>query len=422
MSYTAAISLNKESFTYIPDGQGRKIYNLVVPVSNWDTEIPEEVNPRSHDSETFLNGNLPSKVFNSLKTKPDVFKFKNRGIAILAEKVTFDGNIAKIYITDFKKHGIADGGSTNAVIRKAKLNNEESIISEIQVKIYTGIEDENEIREICGGLNTSSQVKEWSLENAAGSYQNIKKIIDMGPYANKIGFEENDIKDLDIIDVLGFLQVFHNSYRYGKNHPTTVYSARQNVEKRFRKRKDDISVGYDLIIPKTNEFIELYLYIIEALNSKSVTKIRKKYSTDISKTKNILPEERKKLLSATKDRNCKMPISEEIIDFFPPKSFIIPIYAALRPLLEDVEIDGVKSVRWKIDPKKFIDIHKDELFGILFKSFKSDYHGSFTRLGGSVSIFDSLFKSAENKVKDEENKQLRKERDSLLRKQIERDI
>ena len=405
------MAINRDSFTSIPDKDGKTIYNLMIEVSNWDTQIPEDVNPRTHDADDFLKGKTPTKIYNSLKTEPNIFKFKNRGITILAKKVVFDDKTGtvSIYIEDCEKHGIADGGSTNAVLRKTQ-KNKETANAKIQVKIYTGIEDPIEIREICRSLNTSTSLKGYSLENAAGKYHDIKKIIDNGPYENKIGFEENSSHKFKIVDIITLLFIFHNSFRDGKEHPSESYASPNKVNEKYSNKTGKIAEGYEQLYPLINEFIELYVYIIKLANSQSVAKIRKKYRDRIYNISDISNYEKKKLYVATKDtKNKKLPFSDETIEFSPAKGFIYPILSALRPLLEEtINKDGVKKTVWKTDPKKFIEKYKDDIFLMAFNALKLA-QGNLNQYGKGKSVYETFFKYTEDKLKEEEIAQLKSE-------------
>ena len=422
--YISKMAINRDSFTSIPDKDGKTIYNLMIEVSNWDTQIPEDVNPRTHDADDFLKGKTPTIIYNSLKTEPNIFKFKNRGITILAKKVVFDDKTGtvSIYIEDCEKHGIADGGSTNAVLRKAQ-KNKETANAKIQVKIYTGIEDPIEIREICRSLNTSTSLKGYSLENAAGKYHDIKKIIDNGPYENKIGFEENSSHKFKIVDIITLLFIFNGFFRDGTKHPTESYASPNNVNDKYSNRIGEFAEGCEQLYPLINDFIELYVYVIELANSQSVAKIRKRYRDRIYDL-SVSNYEKKKLYVATKEtKNKKLPFSDKTIEFSPVKGLILPILSALRPLLEEtmeetINKDGVKKTVWKTDPKKFIEKYKDDIFLMAFNELTLA-QGNLTQYGKQKAVYETFFKYAEDKLKEEEIAQLKSEL-VLLRHQQEK--
>ena len=77
-----------------------------------------------------------------------------------------------------------------------------------------GIGDRDRIGRLVSGRNTSRQVKSWSLADFDGTFDWIRDVLDRknGPFAGRIGYEENAGKEVTILDVLSYLTLFHQEF------------------------------------------------------------------------------------------------------------------------------------------------------------------------------------------------------------------
>ncbi len=75
----------------VEDSDGRyDVYRLEPRTIDWPAaEIPDDVNPRSHDDEC-LKGTVARDIEKTLRESPEDFWLANRGGFVLVEKVKFD--------------------------------------------------------------------------------------------------------------------------------------------------------------------------------------------------------------------------------------------------------------------------------------------------------------------------------------------
>ena len=191
MTVTTKITMPVRSFRRIEnpfEKDGKHMYLAVVKACDLASEFEEwrEINPR--DPKT--TSGVAQKIASTLREDPESFFFKNRGITLLVKNATFDNesNGLAVELTDRSIHGLLDGGHTFAVIREAfdSLTEEEkaaSIMNEAYVKleILEGFPSRSEAVEIVGARNTSTQVKDQSLDNLLQRFDTIKQVLGNKP-------------------------------------------------------------------------------------------------------------------------------------------------------------------------------------------------------------------------------------------------
>jgi hypothetical protein len=183
------------------------------------------------------------------------FHLKNKGITILADKVT-RGTEENVYELNFSSdsQGIVDGGHTYKIIcenkdfiRQRNQDVPESaegadgdagpapIAQYVKIEVLTGLSSDL-TTEIARGLNTAVQVREQSLANHAGKFKWIKSELGSEPYFGDIAFRENENGLYDATDLLCVLELF-NIFDYpndgSSKHPLRAYTGRENVLKSF---------------------------------------------------------------------------------------------------------------------------------------------------------------------------------------------
>ena len=99
--------------------EGKKIYLAVVKAKDLpkDFEDWREINPR--DPKT--SSGVAKKIADTLQNQPECFLFRNRGLTLLSNSVSFDNetNELSVEFSDKSMHGLLDGGHTYAVVREA---------------------------------------------------------------------------------------------------------------------------------------------------------------------------------------------------------------------------------------------------------------------------------------------------------------
>ena len=216
--------------------RGTKHYILVCEAKTIPLNIPLDPNPRDQNT----NRMVSKEVKKSLLNEQDLcFYIKNKGITMLAAEVKSKGGNKNSYEIQFSKgHGIVDGGHTYKVIQEAREGGKIEIPDNqfVKIEILTGI-DSNYFSEIAGGLNTSMQVSDMSLENLRKHFEWIKGEFKGEPYENKIIYRENAEGEVSILEIIAFLLMFlpDPDGSPQKNHPVMAYASKSKCLKEFNK-------------------------------------------------------------------------------------------------------------------------------------------------------------------------------------------
>ncbi len=351
---TSLIKLPVVSFRRIAspyDEEGAKTYIAVVNVTNVPEEFEEwrGLNPR--DPKT--TSGVAKKIFATLESDPASFFFRNRGITLIAEKTFFDNkkNILEIEMADKSRNGLLDGGHTFRVIREfvGNVPQEEltNLNAYVKLEILEGITDPDTVVNIVESRNTSTQVKEQSLEELRGHYEAIKKILASKPYKDRIAYkeyelsEEGSAKNIDIKEILSYLVCFDVEEFNGENHPIKAYSTRSSVVEHFKRNKDRMN-KYIPLLPVILELHDvIYLNLPEAYNSHGGKFGRLTGVTEVS---------------GRRMGKVKLPFIGKESSYRIPTGFIYPILAGFRNL---IQINS-ENCAWKMDPVKlFIELKND---------------------------------------------------------------
>ncbi len=335
------------------DEGGAKTYMAVINVKDVPESIEEwrTLNPR----DSRLTSGVAKKIFETLEDNPDSFFFKNRGITMIVESVKFhnDKNMLDIEMADKTKNGLLDGGHTFRVIRSFVENLPEEKLSDfnafVKLEILEGIEDIDAVVDIVESRNTSTQVKQQSLEELRKNYSEIQKILEDKDYSEQIAYKEYELledgspKILDIKDILSYLVCFDVEEFNGRKHPIKAYSTKSAVIEHFRSNKDRI-IKYIPLLPQILELRDIvYLELPEAYNSQGGKFGRLTGITEIT--------------SRPRMNKINLPFINKESSYRIPSGFIYPVLAAFRNVVKCTD----KKCEWKTDPVKLFKELKPEL-------------------------------------------------------------
>ncbi len=330
------------SFRKLPspyDEGGAKTYMAVVNVK----EVPEaleewrKINVRDAKTKSAVS----RSIRDTLKDDPNSFFFRNRGMTLIVDKVEYDNqkDMLELEMGDPYLNGLLDGGHTYSVIREylEGLPAEElaDFNALIKIEIIEGVTDAELITNIVEARNTSTQVKEQSLEEHRKSYEAIHAILDAQPYGKNIAYKEYELgedgkpKDIDIKEVLSYLVCFDIESFDNNKHPIKTYSTKASVIQHFKNNADAM---------------EKYIHKDGGGKFGALK--------GVIWTGNKPRMEKEHLFFLNKDSEYRIP-----------SGFIYPILAAFRNL---IAIKDGKCV-WKADPIKFFDSLKAELADTVVK-------------------------------------------------------
>jgi hypothetical protein len=173
------------------------------------------------------------KMIDTVEKNPRAFHVKNRGITFVCSAFDITPNNSGVRqlnihlekdgdndfidqeLTDARKVGIADGGHTFAVIsntmdRIDKLKALEGWVEPyVRVRFMTSEAAYVVPEEMVEALNTSTQVKEHTMDEYRNEFQPVKDILAKSGFdINNISFRENDAGTWDIREILQRLGCF----------------------------------------------------------------------------------------------------------------------------------------------------------------------------------------------------------------------
>lgn len=351
------------SFRKIPspyEESGAKTYMAVVNIKDVPEVLEEWRKINVRDSKT--KSTVSRSIRDTLKDDPNSFFFRNRGMTVIVEKAEYDNqtNYLELEMVDPSLNGLLDGGHTYSVIREYLLGLPEEELSDynafVKIEIIEGITDGELITDIVEARNTSTQVKEQSLEEHRKSYATIHAILDKQLYGKNIAYKEYEIgedgvpKEIDIKEILSYLVCFDiDSFSDNTKHPIKAYSTKASVIQHFKN--NDETMGK--FIPLLPQILELRDHIYMEL-PRAYNEVGGRFGglTGVIWTGNKPRMEKEHLFFTNKDSEYRIP-----------SGFIYPILAAFRNLVEVKD----EKCRWKEDPIKFFDSLKEELANTVVK-------------------------------------------------------
>src|ERR1700674_1030193 len=388
-----------------PNGESIVIYHLYPTLAEWmGKEIPDEVNPRSHDLE-MGKSNVARDIRRTIEDAPGDFFLANRGATVVAESLRFDPTRSEVEIVigDPDIHGLADGATSDAVIevvqravadgRSFKSLTYEEIPDNLKtarfhVEVIVGITGREKIGVIARGRNTSRQVKSWSLADFRGAFDWIRDILEKSPvFANKIGYEENAGKPVTVLDVISLMTLFSREWDekgpgMKRKAPTVAYSSKGRMDARLQDPK--LAPYYTALAPILEDILKLHDHVYAAFSDA--------YKTAMGGGK--LGRRR-----GVENQPIKLALTGAEAPYELTNGYVFPLLAAFRALVEYPEGDKAK---WKFDPIKFFATHGPELVSVLIEQV--DNLGGNPQLAGkSRAVYTSLHDRAKLLVADEVN-------------------
>jgi len=329
-----------------------KDYIMVLNIKNLPEVLEEWRDVNVRDSK--LTSGVAKKIRETLIDDPESFFFKNRGITLLVDKVKYDNktNMVEILMVDKKINGLLDGGHTYSVIKEFLngLSEEElrEVNAHVKVEILEGISDYETAVAIVEARNTSTQVKEQSIQELLKQYEEIKKTLASKNFAGRIAYKEYELledgtkKDIDIKEILSYLICFDAEKFGDEEHPIIAYSTKTAVLNHFKDQHKRLQ-KYIPLLPKILELRdEIYLELPEAYNNSG---------GKFGALTGVIAVSNRRM-------GCvNLPFTGKESLYRIPKGFIYPVLAAFRSLVEYKK----NPCEWKADPIQFFQELKVQL-------------------------------------------------------------
>ena len=343
-----------------PGGLDVRIIHAYVKIADFPHgDIPEDVNPRSHD-ENALKSRVATRIQESVEKSPEDFHLLNRGLLVIASRAWYDNKreVLHINIDSFDQGGLADGATTDRVLSRVKRVAEEfaeehgtpdyvdKAYVHVEVVAGDGIASNEAVLRLTDARNTSIQVKPWSLADLGGSFDWLKKIIENSRFKNKVRYEENGKEPVDIRAILGLLTLFHPNWDQEGRHPIVAYTGKGRLLQGYYE-KNEWKAGYRALAPVVLDILELYEYI--------KTAFEQAYKDAFGATARL---GRRKEVDYRDKPTIPLYLTGEYTQYGVPDGWVYPILGSLRGLLDE---RGDSSMQWHVDAKEFFVRHGPKL-------------------------------------------------------------
>ncbi len=256
----ATFRLPTKHYRAIPSPNGTsRLGVFFVPATSVSRDLWDwrEVNPREVNKRSSVYKNISL----TLIQEPERFHERNRGITVVAEKITYDDKRQEVILTlaDNKLHGVVDGAHTLSAILETQLTQEGAYWpAHVFFKVVEGL-DSDQIAEIAGGLNTSQQVDLKSLENLREHFDELRNALKDEPYVDQIAYKMNEDKPVDVREVLYYLAVFDAEAYDDKRHPVALFGRKEGIVRKFAEQAANSGAGdsFRILISKAPEILRL---------------------------------------------------------------------------------------------------------------------------------------------------------------------
>ena len=358
--------------------RGAKHYILVCEAKSIPLNIPLDPNPRDQNTNRMVSKEVKKSLLNSQDL---CFYIKNKGITMLAAEVKSKGN-NKIYEIQLSKgHGIVDGGHTYKIIQEAREGGKDEIPDNqfVKIEILTGIDAEY-FSEIAGGLNTSMQVSDMSLENLRKHFDWIKDELKGEAYENKIIYRENAKGEVSILEIIAFLLMFlpDPDGSPQKNHPVLAYGSKGKCLKEFNKNLS----RFEEMAPILRDILYLHDYILcHAHDSYNVTTGGRAGALHF--------------MQYREGKTFPLYFMDEEVGYLMDNGVLYPILGAFRYLITRHN-DG--KIGWKLDSFEEVKRFCTEILGDMMRSTQqiSIARGrNINAIGKDASHWENLYKTVQ---------------------------
>lgn len=213
-----------------------------------------------------LTGAVPRAIRESFRTKPDMFVFLNRGLVLAVENVKYDNKSSTVTVklSNPKLHGLMDGGHTYNIVMEE--TPELSKPQYLRVEFLEGF-DHDDITDVVDARNTSNQVRDQSLMNLAGRFEELKVALKGASFFDQIAFKEYEVdaelnpKPIDVREVVALLTAFDHDHFTESIHPIMTYNSKAACLNHFSIHEE----SYRKIYPLTVELLQLCDHIRDQL-------------------------------------------------------------------------------------------------------------------------------------------------------------
>jgi hypothetical protein len=356
-----------------PYNEGAFHLELLLPFTEADKLVRGNANVRPPSEKKHPVREMEETV----DSAPESFHLKNRGITYLCERFEND-NASKrvtIQIPDVMegdldldgtpRFGVADGGHTLHVIQKTTAaiedfrKREEWVEPFVRVHLLSGRIHEM-APEIVEALNTSTQVKQVTLDEYQGEFEELKGALQRGGFdIDVIAFRENEDKEWTVEEILQRLACFLKD-RWQDTPPASIYKSKGKALDLYidKKTREEFRRLFDIIgdIVALPEFLESEI-------SRAGVKGRPPRAVKVLKKQYVRPG----TSYATRHR----------LD----TAAVLPMASAFRELLQ---LKGDRY-HWRLHPREVYPRAAESLYKALLRASRDN--GSVSQLGSDTEYW-----------------------------------
>jgi hypothetical protein len=366
--------------------QGYRDYVAVIDVRHLpDFSSWRKINVRDPK----LTGAVPEAIRTSVRDNPELFVFLNRGIVLSVDTASFDNDqgLLTIALKDPGMHGLLDGGHTYNILLEERESLEDP--QYVKVELLEGFR-QDDIPALVDARNTSNQVRDQSLMNLQGEFEDLKNSLKGQSYANLVAYKEyelledgGDPKPIDVRDVIAILTCFDKENFDSRVHPINAYRSKKACLDHFKAHASD----YKKIYPIAPDVLELYDNI-QLLLPDLYNQVR-------GKSGEVAGGKFGKLTGVTTykgRRTARLLFTGEETKYGVPSGFVYPVLGAFRALLEE---KGGRYVWGKgINPAKLLRGQLGETLADTIGNFALDARNP-SKTGKSPLVWQACYQAVQ---------------------------
>ncbi len=394
------------AFKALDDGTYRK-WVLVVAARDMPRDFPLDANARLPN---VIKNQTCSEMRETLLTRPELFQIFNGGMVCTASSVdvrqegdekwvdvSFDQDQLQGLVNGGHTYGtllhvihdnpiFAEGMSLKSVLSKKDkvaenpalaplIEDEEKLAdaisrarerAQVQIELVAPVAESDLLAQIARARNLSQSVDQTALQNLAGKYDLMKKVLSEAPapfgqqFINRVVWKTNQEVPEDSVDVpvktLIHLLALMNTriYMPGSKTANEVYVRSGVVVREFGEAEGEDSAFYEKLTQLLPDFIKLYDHIYQALPETSPA-----FPWADGKPPSDRKRRKKVFTTPLLGRTCNTKVSG---------AFMWPVFSAFRLLLEQ---DDAGALRFKTDPIELFEEKKTDLSVTIRTTFEN---------------------------------------------------
>ncbi len=298
-------------------------------------------------------------MLETVDTAPQTFHVKNRGIMYFCDRFEYSNSAKQLSITvptvsngeDEPKYGIADGGHTFGVIQDVLKrldefkDREEWALPYVRVHFVAGTRNlPTTDEEIVEALNTSSQVQQYTLDEYAEKFSELKEALERAGFdINLVAFRENEEKEWHVLEIIQRMACFLKE-RWQLTQPASMYRSKGKALELYTN--DTTRGEFRRLHDVMKDVITLPEFIQAQLSTGDLIKGRR-----LGKLRVVKP------LKKPWQRPGAPYQTEHKLDM----AALLPMAAAFRELLV---LKGDRYI-WRVDPKQVFRNCANDLYTVL---------------------------------------------------------